>query len=384
MKQACHLCGSKDVDEVVPNFDVRFVTSDARPWPGRARLLVCNTCGTIQKATDALWQREVEEVYLSYNIYQQSGGAEQRSFHEKGLSQARSKVILQKLFESLKMPDAGRLLDLGCGNGSLLASMQSVAPDWHLYGTEFDAKNRQRIEGLAGVRGFHAGDMRDLPWTSFDVITLIHLIEHIPDPASFLRTAATRLCSSGVICIECPNIEANPFDLVIFDHCTHFTTATLETSCRNAGLQVMQSASDWVAKEISLVARQADCEALAATHTRHGQAGLETLQTHLRWLAALASGAQRAAHMPGSFGIFGTSIAAAWCQHQTGGAARFFVDEDPDRVGREFMGKPILAVGSEPADGNVLLCLPDADAERVAARLNKNSRRYLRPADVMS
>jgi hypothetical protein len=56
-------------------------------------------------------------------------------------------------------------------------------------------------------------------------------------------------------------------------------------------------------------------------------------------LEAIARQVQSLAERP-AFGLFGTAIAATWLDAQTGQAARFFVDEDTNRIGRTHLGRP--------------------------------------------
>jgi hypothetical protein len=69
------------------------------------------------------------------------------------------------------------------------------------------------------------------------------------------------------------------------------------------------------------------------------------------------------------FGIFGTSIAATWLQAQTGDAAKFFVDEDQNRVGQTHLGRPILSPARIPKEAPVYIALPNVIASSVALRL---------------
>jgi hypothetical protein len=50
--------------------------------------------------------------------------------------------------------------------------------------------------------------------------------------------------------------------------------------------------------------------------------------------------------------------------------AGFFVDEDPNRVGREFMGKPILHPDQVARGQDVFVALPPALAGQVSRRLH--------------
>jgi hypothetical protein len=68
-------------------------------------------------------------------------------------------------------------------------------------------------------------------------------------------------------------------------------------------------------------------------------------------------------------GILGTSIAGTWVQEELLGAAKFFVDEDPSRFGRTFMGRQILLPKDVPDGSRVIVALPTPMAEEVRTRL---------------
>jgi hypothetical protein len=58
------------------------------------------------------------------------------------------------------------------------------------------------------------------------------------------------------VLLEVPNAAVNLFDYAVADHLTHFTPETLAYLIERAGFQIRRLATDWVAKEISLVPSQ--------------------------------------------------------------------------------------------------------------------------------
>lgn len=363
----CHLCGGT-LSRFAGFSERARVTSDCRPWPVGGALAVCTACNTVQKPVDAAWHVDAQAIYQAYAIYDQGDGAEQMVFDAAGGS-PRSTRIAEAC--SALLPDGDfDALDIGCGNGAFLRALSARFPRARLSGTEFDARNRTTVLTIPGVVAFHAGDFEAVDGR-YDLISIIHVLEHIVDPAAFLRTAAHRLKPNGRILIEVPDRGTNFFDLLIADHCTHFDRASLERCCRDAGLDLVLQSTAIVPKELTFVARAADDDETSS----NASAGAEEITIaqaaeQIAWLARVAEQACSSALLPGPFGIFGTSIAATWLDTELQGRAEFFVDEDPSRIGRAWFNRPILGPQDVAKGARVFVPLVPEVAQRIADRLH--------------
>jgi 2-polyprenyl-3-methyl-5-hydroxy-6-metoxy-1,4-benzoquinol methylase len=220
----------------------------------RGQPVACRSCGLIQKLGSADWLETIAQVYDAYTIYHQSPGAEQAVFDgASGVSAPRSERLLRRLLTECTLPAAGRLLDVGCGNGVLLRTVSQIAPAWTLAGADLDERHRETVERIPGVERFYAGPTDVIP-DQFDVITMQHVLEHIPQPVDLLRKLAGRLNPSGVLFIQVPNVLDNPFDLMVVDHSSHFAPQTVRTAIERAGLRPLVLAADWAPKELTVVA----------------------------------------------------------------------------------------------------------------------------------
>jgi SAM-dependent methyltransferase len=362
----CHLCRSADLDPLDGLEQFGLVTSDCKPWPGTHRLRVCRACGVVQKAISKTWENDTKRIYRSYTIYYQGDGAEQAVFDQSsGQPSSRSTSLLRVAADQLNLPAHGRMLDVGCGNGSLLKAFGKLRADWSLMGTEVSDKYRDVVEAIDGVEALYIGPVDEIDGR-FDLITIVHVLEHIVSPTNLLSQLRAKLNPGGRLLIEVPNFIHNPFDLVIADHCSHFGAGSIHRLLERSGYGVDILADDWVAKEMTVVAGPAPAARSSARPApSNGRAALD-------WLKAVARAVHGLANER-SFGLFGTSIAATWLFGGVAGRVAFFVDEDPNRIGRRHLDRPIFAPAEIPGGADIFIALPGVLGETVAERLKSRT-----------
>lgn len=112
--------------------------------------------------------------------------------------------------------DGQRILDVGCGIGGTLASLNERLSGVHLYGLNIDARQlavaRQTVSARSGNQvQFVVGDACLLPFRdqSLDVVTAVECSFHFPSRRAFLREAKRVLRSGGMLSVS---------DLVTNDH----------------------------------------------------------------------------------------------------------------------------------------------------------------------
>lgn len=109
---------------------------------------------------------------------------------------------LQEMYTSQSAP--ARLLDVGCGTGEFLNRMQLAG--WRVEGLDFDP---DAVREAKSRYGFHVtqGDLRDAGYvdSTFDFITMSHVVEHVHDPAGLLRHCHRVLKPGGTLVIVTPN-----------------------------------------------------------------------------------------------------------------------------------------------------------------------------------
>ncbi|HEV2263943.1 MAG TPA: class I SAM-dependent methyltransferase [Stellaceae bacterium] len=360
----CRVCGSEALDVVPEYAALPRVTSDCKPWPAGGTMTACLNCGAAQKRPDAAWFNEIKRIYDGYQIYKLSGGSEQVIFDASGSATPRSRALVDFVVTEAKPASSGALIDIGCGNGAALVNFSRALPSWSMHGSELSDAPLDTLRALPNFGGFYKDEPRNLKGR-FDIVTMIHALEHMPDPLHTLIDSAALLNPGGRLFVDIPNVETSIFDLVIADHMMHFSSAHLGYLAQRAGLKAEVLRDDILPKEITMLAGKGSGTAPLPDAKR----GLALVRRHVAWLRRVLDDAHEAMENASSFGIFGTSISGMWLYGAMREQVAFFVDEDRTRIGNMFDGKPIVAPQDAPVGSTIFLPLNPDSAVNVHKRL---------------
>ena len=111
----------------------------------------------------------------------------------------KKKVSLLNSFNSSEKT----LLDIGAGTGDFLATAKKQ--DWRIEGVEPNATARNKAK-VKGVVLF--SDLKEVSNNKFDVITLWHVLEHLPDLDKQIETIVSLLSENGTLVIAVPNFKS--------------------------------------------------------------------------------------------------------------------------------------------------------------------------------
>jgi 2-polyprenyl-3-methyl-5-hydroxy-6-metoxy-1,4-benzoquinol methylase len=136
----------------------------------------------------------------------------------------------------------GEALDFGFGAGQLLVRLRDLG--WKVSGVEFDPKVLATARKELGIDA--RASIFDFSPDKFDVITLSHVIEHVPDPVATMRECASRLKPGGRLVLATPNtlsmghkrFGANWRPLDPPRHLFLFSLKSLTQCAEKAGLKV--------------------------------------------------------------------------------------------------------------------------------------------------
>jgi SAM-dependent methyltransferase len=162
---------------------------------------------------------------------------------------ARFFTVRQKVafITKLNGNNPGRLLDYGCGTGHFLAGAKEKG--WQVTGLEPSTRARQEATERVGQPIQDASVLAGLAPSSFDVVTLWHVLEHVHTLNSTLDQLIAVLKPGGTLLLAVPNVESLDAqhyrqDWAAYDvprHLYHFSPSTMKRLLAEHGLAVRQT-----------------------------------------------------------------------------------------------------------------------------------------------
>jgi 2-polyprenyl-3-methyl-5-hydroxy-6-metoxy-1,4-benzoquinol methylase len=141
------------------------------------------------------------------------------------------------------------LLDVGCGNGTILAVARRSG--FRTFGMDRSAHAVAAARKLYNL-DVRRGDIGAPVWEgmSFDFVSLFHVLEHLPDPRAALRYAAALLRPHGSLIVQVPNVASAQarvfgrrwYGLDVPRHVINYSPRALEIVLRECGFVVRDSA----------------------------------------------------------------------------------------------------------------------------------------------
>jgi SAM-dependent methyltransferase len=219
-------------------------------------ILQCSSCGLGRTlARDFAPERYYTEDYFS-------------GVHSDGYADYRgSEHVLRREFAHTvnfirKFRDGGRLLDVGCAYGFFLEEAQ---PFYEVSGIEIaaDAAAFCRARGLHAVTGV-ADEETLASLGTMDVIVMLDVIEHLPDPHQTLALCCKHLAPGGIIVITtgdfaslCARLAGRHWRLMTPpQHLWFFTPGSVRRLGQSLGLTLEACDHPWKLVPLSLIAFQ--------------------------------------------------------------------------------------------------------------------------------
>jgi SAM-dependent methyltransferase len=194
----------------------------------------CGHCGLVYQepgASRAADPAFYEETYRT--VYQASPEPTRKDLW---VQSQRARHLI-RLLEKQDAAPPSRMLDIGASAGLLLEAFRT-AFDCAVVGVEPGNAYRAYAAGN-GIPMFASLDalLADSP-RPFDLVSLIHVLEHLPDPVEILGTIRRDLLAEGgLLLLEVPNFYAH--DSYELAHLACYTPHTLRAVLKRSGYRIL-------------------------------------------------------------------------------------------------------------------------------------------------
>ena len=311
-------------------------------------LFECNLCGHVQKDVGPEYQAHLDEVYrVGYTL----PGGGRKSNISNGKVVSREKTLAKTLGSLLGTRAEGAILDVGTGMGYLIAAFSEELPQFDIAGHDLNNEKEEFIRAN-GATDFYSGSLENIP-KKFDLITLNHVLEHLPDPVTVLKQASSLLEPDGYLAVIVPCFKSVYTDFFFLEHCSHFTESSLNVVSALAGLSIVNRLEGKLGRiEIGFVSQRSE------------KGGSASPVEAIAWSQSLPEFVRGYARQR-KIGIFGLNGAGIWLGVVLKGQLSFYVDEDPSKQGATFAECPIVGVADIPKDSVVVVAFnnPEASAK---------------------
>lgn len=152
-----------------------------------------------------------------------------------------------KLINSFKT-ERKNLLDVGCGTGDFLVTCKNNG--WNVVGVEPNKNAKELAESKISKQASSSIflDINELDSNKFDVITLWHVLEHVPNVEEYILKLKSLLKPNGVLVVAVPNYKSYDASYykeywAAFDvprHLWHFSKTSIQKLFSKEQMQVVK------------------------------------------------------------------------------------------------------------------------------------------------
>lgn len=239
----CPVCGSPDIKNVL---SVKDYTVSNKTFV----IAECNSC-SLRFTQDVPDAASIAPYYKSENYISHTNTS--KGLINRLYQSVRKRTLKQKrrLIERASGIKKGRLLDVGSGTGAFANEMQQAG--WQVTGLEPDADARAVGKQSYNIDLADIGQFYQLRESSYDIITMWHVLEHVHDLQGYIAKLKLLLTENGKLFIAVPNYTSKDAaaykeQWAAYDvprHLYHFSPRSMQVLMEKHGLRILQHKPMW-------------------------------------------------------------------------------------------------------------------------------------------
>ena len=240
---ACPICNKEDIASLLHTKDYSLTTEDFQ-------IIQCANC-TLEY-TDPAPSKEAIAPYYNFPSYishtDTKEGLVNQIYHK-----VRNHTLTQKTnwVQSLFTGHKGQLLEVGAGTGAFAHSMLNKG--WKVTALEPDAASRQKALENYNINLLPIEELFQLEPAKYEVITLWHVLEHVHDFNTYMKTFHSLLKPNGRLIIAVPNYTS--YDAGFYKnfwaaydvprHLYHFSPLSMHYLAKKHKMSIVQKLPMW-------------------------------------------------------------------------------------------------------------------------------------------
>lgn len=366
----CAVCGDRSF-EIVDRQDLKLVGVE----DCALRFGVCAACGHIQQCPP-IAPHVMEQYYASFSNY--------TAFDSAAQARAAPPIWCTRRLLSMARDlgvTPGRVYEVGCAHGKHLHHFR--AQGWQVSGCDLSPKSAAQAGALFEIPVDIGPEAVCVPaQSSLDLVLIVHVLEHLYEPAAALRRIHGALGDEGHLILEVPGAlspERLPPGWFAFEHLHYFTPDTLERLLDSTGFSLAEQRITYdevLGPVILLAARKRKAGAPRPQFgTPDARSFARAYVARDRALWAQAQSKLAAAN--GEAFIWGAGVHTAQLLDRTSLRRRLhipaMIDRDPQKWGKTMDGVPVMspeALFAGPSRAPIIVSSYFAQAEIVRSLLS--------------
>ena len=188
---------------------------------------------------------DIGKYYQSEEYISHSSSSE--SITDKIYYAVRNYTTKQKFNLINKHYKTGKILDIGCGTGEFLNFFKTHG--WETMGIEPNNTARKTAIKKYGLTIHQENKINELVKSSFEIITMWHVLEHVLDLNLRVRQLKHLIKKNGILVIAVPNIESRDANIYgkywaaldVPRHLYHFNQSAIHNLFSKEGFEIIET-----------------------------------------------------------------------------------------------------------------------------------------------